>query len=37
MNKKMRELLSKIDEKMLQAKAFMDGENKKTLIKQLNY
>lgn len=28
MNKKMRELLSKIDEKMLQAKAFMDGENK---------
>lgn len=28
MNKKMRELLSKIDEKTLQAKAFMDGENK---------
>lgn len=28
MNKKMRELLSKIQEKTLQAKAFMDGENK---------
>ena len=28
MNKKMRELLAKIQEKTLQAKAFMDGENK---------
>ncbi len=28
MNKKMRELLTKIQEKMAQAKAFMDGENK---------
>lgn len=28
MNKKMRELLAKIEEKRVQAKAFMDGENK---------
>ena len=28
MNKKMREILSKIQEKTVQAKAFMDGENK---------